>query len=177
MAADTKTEVGEAISSYLKKPYARLVVPEDDGTFRGEVLEFPGCIAIGDTPAEAFASLEEAAKGWLRAALIRNQNIPEPVENTEFSGRLVLRLPKSLHKKAARFAEYDGVSLNQFIIASIAECVGERARSLGQVTLNAAFTMMKTGIFIEDGRHSFVPFTPPVPLSSTTMPALFWKRG
>lgn len=41
---------------------------------------------------------------------------------------MVLRLPKSLHKKAARLAERDGVSLNQFIVAGLAEHVGERAK-------------------------------------------------
>ena len=41
---------------------------------------------------------------------------------------MVLGLPKSLHKKAARLAEQDGVSLNQFIVAGLAERVGERAK-------------------------------------------------
>lgn len=113
-------------TGYLKKPYARLVVPEQDGTFRAEIMEFPGCIAVGDTASEALATLEEVAKSWLEATLAKGQVIPEPMENIEFSGKLVLRLPKSLHKKAAHAAERDGVSLNQFIVSSLAEHVGER---------------------------------------------------
>ncbi len=125
-------------ASYLRQPYARVVVPESDGTYRGEILEFPGCIATGDTPAETLDTLEEVATEWLDAALMRGQTIPEPVENTEFSGRLVVRMPKSLHKKAARIAERDGVSLNQFIVMSLAEQIGERAREHNQITLSTA---------------------------------------
>src|SRR5271166_2311486 len=111
----------------LRQPYARVILPESDGTFRGEIMEFPGCIATGETAAETFVALEDVARSWLLATLERGQNIPLPVENNSnaFSGRLVLRLPKSLHKKATWVAEREGVSLNQFIIASISESIGE----------------------------------------------------
>ena len=120
-----KSQVG-TIADYLKQPYARTIFPEPDGTFRAEIQEFPGCIAIGDTAPEALTTLEEIAESWLEAALAHGQSIPEPFENLDFSGRLVLRLPKSMHKKAARAAERDGVSLNQFIVAALSEQVGER---------------------------------------------------
>ena len=109
---------------YLGLPYSRVVIPEEDGTFRGEIFEFPGCIATGETEAEALASLKDVALSWLEASLAKGQVIPEPIENVEFSGKLVLRLPKSLHKKSARAAERDGVSLNHFIVSSLAEHVG-----------------------------------------------------
>jgi len=129
MVAEAKTDMDETISSYLKQPYARVVIPEPDGSFMAEVLEFPGCIAVGQTAGEALSALEEVAVDWLRIALDRGQTIPEPVEASEYSGRFVLRLPKSLHKKAARLAELDGVSLNQFIVAGLAQYVGEQTRA------------------------------------------------
>jgi antitoxin HicB len=128
-AMEPTAQKTEAIAAYLKQPYTRMVVPDSDGTYRAEILEFPGCIATGDTAAEALATLEEVAEDWLVLALERGQPIPEPLENTDYSGRLVLRLPKSLHKKAAIAAELDGVSLNQLIVASVAEYVGERSRT------------------------------------------------
>jgi len=115
------------VESLIRRPYARIILPEEDGTFRGEIMEFSGCIATGETAAEALENLEEAARSWLMAALDREQSIPLPVESSnDFSGRLVLRLPKSLHKKATWIAEREGVSLNQFIVYSLAEGVGER---------------------------------------------------
>jgi HicB family len=40
------------------------------------------------------------------------------------SGRLLLRMPQSLHSALARAAEREGVSLNQFIATTLAEAVG-----------------------------------------------------
>src|SRR5262249_45755652 len=114
-------------ADYLRMPYGRVVVPEADGTFRAEIIEFPGCIAVGDNAAEALATLEEVAVSWLEATLDRGQRVPEPIENSGFSGKLVVRLPRSLHKKAAYQAERDGVSLNNFIVSSIAQQVGDRS--------------------------------------------------
>jgi predicted HicB family RNase H-like nuclease len=114
----------------LKKPYARVVVPETDGSFTAEILEFPGCVASGDSAAEAFAALEDIASDWIAASLEQGQAIPEPLDHSKFSGKLVVRMPKGLHKRAAQMAQRDGVSLNQFIVTCIAEEVGERARPL-----------------------------------------------
>lgn len=126
--ATKKTATEESVMNYLQRPYARLAVPEEDGSFRAEVIEFPGCMAIGNTAAEAIENLEDAAVDWLLAAIKNHQPIPEPIDiNNEYSGKLVLRFPKSLHKKASWVAEREGVSLNQFIATSLAEAVGERS--------------------------------------------------
>jgi predicted HicB family RNase H-like nuclease len=111
----------------LKRPYARVVVPEEDGSFRAEILEFTGCNAAGDTAAGALASLEEVAASWLEGAMAKGLPIPPPVEAEQFSGKLVLRLPRSLHRRAAHAAKRDGVSLNQFIVGCVAEQVGIRS--------------------------------------------------
>jgi predicted RNase H-like HicB family nuclease len=118
-------------AEYLREPYGRVVVPESDGTFRAEIIEFPGCIAVGDTAAEALSNLEDVASSWLEATIAKGQNVPEPIENVGFSGKLVVRLPKSLHKKAAHMAAREGVSLNQFIVSSVAEQVGAKSSSAG----------------------------------------------
>lgn len=148
MTAETRMDnsVSELVASHLKQPYARLIIPETDGAFRGEILEFPGCITTGDTPDEALAALEDAARSWLEAALALGQNIPNPIDNNEFSGRLVLRLSKSLHKKAARLAEREGVSLNQFIAVSLAECVGERAKPSNTIIVNTV-SSVSSGLY------------------------------
>lgn len=115
------------VGEYLKRPYGRVVIPEQDGTFHAEIVEFPGCIAVGDTAAEALANLESVAESWLQATIAKGLHVPEPVESTEYSGKLVVRLPKTLHKKAVYAAAREGVSLNQFIVSCIAEQVGARS--------------------------------------------------
>jgi predicted RNase H-like HicB family nuclease len=112
----------------LKRPYSRILVPDPDGRFTAEILEFPNCVAFGDTAAEALSNLEEVAAEWISAATEQGQNIPEPLDSADFSGKLVLRMTASLHRKAAICAEREGVSLNQFIVTCLAECVGERSK-------------------------------------------------
>jgi predicted RNase H-like HicB family nuclease len=114
----------QLVREYLKAPYARLLVPEEDGTYSAELLEFPGCFAEGDTPNEAIQNLERSATAWIEAALERGQDIPEPHATYGYSGKLNLRLPRSIHKQAARFAQRDDVSLNQFLACATAARVG-----------------------------------------------------
>lgn len=111
-----------------EKPYARIVVPESDGSFTAEIVEFPGCVASGNTAAEALSNVEEVAQDWISAALEQGQEIPEPLEQSRYSGKLVVRMPKGLHKRSALAAEREGVSLNQYIVACIAEQIGTRSR-------------------------------------------------
>ena len=125
MPARRKTSSGAFdAGEYLKRPYGRLLTPENDGTFRAEIREFPGCLATGDTPEEALSALEDAALNWLEASHQIGLAIPEPAGTIEYSGKFVVRLPKTLHKKAAFAAEQDGVSLNTFVVNAIAELIG-----------------------------------------------------
>jgi predicted RNase H-like HicB family nuclease len=112
-------------SDLLKKPYTRILIPdEESGTFTALIAEFPGCVAQGANPAEAYERLETAAESWIEAALEMKQEIPPPTADAQFSGRFALRLPRSLHRQAAQLAELEGTSLNQFIVTTLAEKVG-----------------------------------------------------
>jgi len=109
---------------YLKEPYARILIPDEEGGFCAEILEFPGCFADGETPSEAFANLEKAAESWIQASIEQGHEIPPPSSNTGFSGKIALRIPRSMHRQAVRIAERDGTSLNQFLLGAIAARLG-----------------------------------------------------
>jgi predicted RNase H-like HicB family nuclease len=66
----------------LKRAYHRVVVSDESGSFGAEIAEFSGCLAVGDTAAEALANLEDVAEGWLLGVIERNQPIPVPFEVT-----------------------------------------------------------------------------------------------
>ncbi len=66
---------------YLKKPYSRIIVPDERGLYSGEILEFPGCFAVGSSPEEVVKNLEEAALSWIMAAQDEGMQIPEPFES------------------------------------------------------------------------------------------------
>jgi antitoxin HicB len=109
---------------YLQQPYARIVIPDESGGFHAEILEFPGCYAQGDNLEDVYKHLEETAESWIEACLEKGQDIPEPASNVGYSGRLVLRLPRGIHRRAAELAEHDRTSLNTYVIASISAKIG-----------------------------------------------------
>jgi hypothetical protein len=131
-------------AEYLKRPYGRLLLPDPDQGYAAEIVEFPGCVAIGATPTEALANLDE-----------QGQEIPEPFEDTQFSGRLGLRLGHHLHKRAAYFAQRDGISLNQFIVNCVSEQVGMRARPHYAILATPAMAPAVTLFF--DNRQMTAP--------------------
>ncbi|MGI8586401.1 MAG: toxin-antitoxin system HicB family antitoxin [Chloroflexia bacterium] len=110
--------------AYLKEPYSRILVPNEDQTFSAEILEFPGCFAEGETADEAIRNLEAAAEAWIEASLAQGLEIPEPAMNQGYGGKIALRLPRSLHRQAARMAARDGTSLNQFLVTAVAARLG-----------------------------------------------------
>lgn len=113
------------ISYYMNLPYTRELIPEPEGGWFVRIKELPGCMSQGETVEEAMQMIEDAMRGWLKVELMRGTPIPEPRAEEEYSGKFVVRVPKSLHRRLAELAERDGVSLNQWINTALAEAVGK----------------------------------------------------
>ncbi|MGE5589741.1 MAG: toxin-antitoxin system HicB family antitoxin [Bacillota bacterium] len=64
--------------------------------------------------------------GFCSTLLEDGVTIPEPEENADdgYSGRLVFRMPRSLHKSLANQAKREGVSLNQLILYHLSRSAG-----------------------------------------------------
>jgi len=108
---------------YLERPYhivIRHIVDESGSYYFATVSEFDGCMSHGDTYAEAFENIQDAMTGWIEAKLEHGFPVPEPLDDSRYSGKFVLRLPKSLHARLAQEAERDGVSLNQYALYRLA---------------------------------------------------------
>lgn len=107
------------VAYYMALPYTYLIHPVSDESgryFYGQVLELDGCQSHGSTFEEAYSNLREAMEGWIEVKLEFGDTIPEPVAQEGFSGKFVLRLPKSLHKRLSIEAQKEGVSLNQYAL-------------------------------------------------------------
>ena len=50
----------------------------DDGAFIAEVLELPGCAAVGPTRQEALTNAESVIQEWIETAQEFGRPIPEP---------------------------------------------------------------------------------------------------
>jgi predicted RNase H-like HicB family nuclease len=113
-------------TEYLKQGYARRLTPSPEGGFTATIQEFPGLVAEGDTAEEAVRNLESAAHAWIDSVLQSGHEVPPPVDLGGYSGKIALRLPRGLHKRAAEMASTEGVSLNQWLVSSVAHYLGTR---------------------------------------------------
>ena len=107
------------VQEYMKLPYNYIIKPIQDESgayFHASVLELDGCQSAGETFKEAFDGLMEAMEGWIETKLESGFSVPDPIDNTKFSGKFVVRLPKSLHARLAMEADREGVSLNQYTL-------------------------------------------------------------
>jgi antitoxin HicB len=123
---------GETVEDYTGLPYHLLVVRdgEDKGKpWTASVEELPGCTSHGKTSDEALGGIQSAMSKWIAVALEEGREIPEPRSATSHSGRLLLRMPRTLHADLTRASEREGVSLNQFITDVLAAAVVWRAGS------------------------------------------------
>ena len=116
------------LDRYIKQPYHIELVKEDahDGGWTAQVDELPGCAAQGASADEAARGVEQAMRDWITDALANGREVPKPRSAASHSGRLLVRMPQSLHAELARAAEREEVSLNQFITSSLSSAVGWR---------------------------------------------------
>ena len=75
-----------------------------------------GCQSTGNTLDELYVSLNEAMEGYLEVKLENNLPIPIPEDVEDYSGKFVVRIPKTLHRRLAVQADKEGVSLNQLAL-------------------------------------------------------------
>ena len=112
------------VDEYLKLPYNYIVQPINDESgfyYYAHVLEFDGCQTTGDTFEEALENLKDAMKGWIEAKIEGGFDVPKPIGYENYSGRFLLRIPKSLHYKLSVEAKEEGVSLNQYALYKLSK--------------------------------------------------------
>jgi antitoxin HicB len=122
------------VEDYTSLPYHLMLVRdgEDKGKpWTASVEELPGCTSHGKSSDEALDGIEAAMAKWIAVALEEGRDIPEPKSATSHSGRLLLRMPRTLHADLTRASEREGVSLNQFITDVLAAAVVWRGSAEG----------------------------------------------
>lgn len=105
----------------------------DGGGFLASIPMLPGCMTDGATLEEAYENIKAAKSEWLESMLERGMTIDEPATHEEFSGKFMVRLPKSLHRSLVQCSKREGISLNQFVTNSLAFCMGRQEANLACV--------------------------------------------
>ena len=101
---------------------------EDNPGWVAMIKELPGCITQADTFEELEEMIKDSMRSWIEVALEDGLAIPEPRVEDDFSGKFVVRLPKSLHRELVELSDEEGVSLNTFVIHALARAVGSHSQ-------------------------------------------------
>lgn len=85
-----------------------------------------GCVAQGDTLEEALNLFDELEAECIETAHEYNIPIEEETakELNEYSGKILLRMPKTLHRDFAELADSEGVSINHLAVTALSSYVG-----------------------------------------------------
>jgi antitoxin HicB len=112
-------EIIRQVERLMARPYRKVITGDAADGFLAMAPELPGCVTAGETEAEALELLHDAMSLWMTSALEDGQPVPEPAGQS--SGRMLLRMPGSLHRRLLERAEVEGVSANQLAVTLLAK--------------------------------------------------------
>ncbi len=123
---------------------------EHESFYVARIAEFPDVEEYGDSFNEARELAIETIITSYELCVEENIPFPKPLEFKSLdsvSGRVTLRMPKSLHAKLAQESEKEEVSLNLYIVSSLSVTYGQCQMSeqlLGE--LHSRFSNIKSEI-------------------------------
>lgn len=95
----------------------RRVVLNGEAVYEARVKEFPDLTEYADSADEAYALAIDAVETVAAIYAEKGRAMPAIADVAQdFSGRVTLRLPKSLHRALSDAAEEEDVSLNQHLV-------------------------------------------------------------
>ncbi len=103
------------------------VTEADGGGYIAHIPELD-CFGDGETMEKAIADVYAVAEDLIEIAMEDGKEIPMPQyykDLDDFSGKLSIRLPKTLHKQVSQRAKAEDCSINQLIGIYIAMGVGD----------------------------------------------------
>lgn len=87
-----------------------------------KVRELPDIAEYAESHEEAYALALDALNATAGAFAEQGREMPPPFQSEEeYSGRITLRLPKTLHRLLAEKADEEAVSLNQYMLNVLAQ--------------------------------------------------------
>ncbi len=101
---------------YLNLQYPVILYSDPAGGYVAQIKELPGCLTQGETLDETVININEARELWIETAYESGDDIPLPIIQDSYTGKVLLQMPKSLHRRLVEEAERENVSLNQYIV-------------------------------------------------------------
>ncbi len=146
LSGNTPTEMEKRVEQLASREYPILLHKDKEGDYIAEIPDLPGCMTDAKSKEDALRQIEDAKRTWIAIALENGVEIPSPREmDEEPSGKLLVRLPKSLHRSLRWEAEREGISLNQSVVFLLTKALG--VRSLEQARDEATKIIATTVFF------------------------------
>lgn len=109
------------LNYYLQKKYRIEIIPVSDEEGGGFIAKLPqfgrmGIIGDGETIEDAIKDLEKSKSLRFKRYIEEGVAIPVPEDEIfigDYSGKFLVRIPKTIHKELVFAAKTEGVSLNQ----------------------------------------------------------------
>ena len=114
------------VEEYLALPYTIEIHRDDsDGEvgWVASVAELPGCLTQTDSFEELEEMIRDAMYGWIETAIEDGQSVPLPRSVEDYSGKFIVRVPRSLHKQLSVAAQREGVSLNTYVNVALGRAI------------------------------------------------------
>ncbi len=130
---------------------AQVFFSEEDEGFIAIAPDLPGCSAFGATQEEALAELQVAIDVWRGAAAKAGNPIPPPSKPQADplpSGKVLVRMPRSLHGQLIDRAKAENVSLNQLIVHVLSGAASVQAVATENIW---KFATLNSHLFYETG--------------------------
>ncbi|MBM4569152.1 toxin-antitoxin system HicB family antitoxin [Rhodococcus hoagii] len=93
---------------------------EPDAEFVGTCVEFPGLSWLAPTQDAALEGIRTTVEEVLEDMSQTGEKIPQPLGERGYSGKFQVRISPTLHRKLARTAAEEGVSLNAYVTERLA---------------------------------------------------------
>ncbi len=142
---------------FMALPYRIEIAPIPESKGGGYEASIPqlGKYAVradGETIEEALQDLQAIKRERLAAYLEEGLCVPEPEpDEEEYSGKFLVRMPKSLHRDLSHRAKENNVSLNQFVTSLLSNGLATEAHRSALQELQQEIRFLRhAGLFREE---------------------------
>ena len=146
---------------------------DEDCGFIATAPDLPGCSAFGESEAEAITELRDAIDAWIEAATAAGNPVPppsRPSEDMQPSGKLLVRMPRSLHAALAQGAKRENVSLNYYVVYLLTSATAVRTIKREVGLLYGHWQSVVVGGTESGQRHMLAPNSSVQPMLLTASP-------
>lgn len=171
-----KNNDSKTLDYYLSLDYSMEIKKiEDNGNTKIEIsipdLGRYSCRAVGDSLEEALDYLKSIKRTIIEHCLKKGIQIPLPskCDFEEYSGKMLLRIPKELHQKIAEQAKANNTSINQYLVYLLTKASGnvDIKTVCDRIEHSIASITVKRNYFIAE----------PCDFSDTNLPEYFAQAG